>query len=208
MLKQQSTSKYHKVFVFGIKKCGKTCVLDQLINGNRPSYSLPKELDGGTIEDIYSALIDNDRGGKEKIHFFETPGLASLQHFTTDFVRNYICYADAIILVYSINSRESFSLVELVKRAVDKYKEKKEMPIIVLGNKLDKFRERQVDKEELNAWTLKERIKAYEVTATERKTLLEPFVYLASRLNPPQTKSSFPRLGPKGRTASNAAMEL
>ena len=65
-----------------------------------------------------------------------------------------------------------------------------------------------MDTEEVNAWASKERIKAYEVTATERKTLLEPFVYLAAKLNPPQTKSSFPRLGPKGRTSSNIAMEL
>lgn len=72
-------------------------------------------------------MVDNDRGGKERIHFFETPGLASIQHFTTEFVRNYICYADGVILVYAINSRESFSVIELVKRAVDKYKEKKDV---------------------------------------------------------------------------------
>lgn len=73
---------------------------------------------------------------------------------------------------------------------------------------MDKFRERQVDTEEVMAWALKERIKAAEVTATERKTLIEPFVYLASKLNPPPPKSSFPRIGTKGRTASTLGLEL
>jgi len=28
-----------------------------------------------TIEDIYVALVDNDRGQKEKVHFYDTAGL-------------------------------------------------------------------------------------------------------------------------------------
>jgi len=192
--------------VFGTRQSGKTCILDQLIYGNRPKYTLPKDA-GGTIEDIYSALIATDKAGKERIHFFETP-TPSLQHFSTEFVRNYIPYADGIVLVYAINSRESFSVIELVKRAIDKYKEKKDIPIVCLGNKMDRFRERQVDSDEVQTWALKERIKAVEVTATERKTLIEPFVYLASKLNPPPAKSSFPRIGTRGRTASSIAMEL
>lgn len=207
MLRASPTSKYnHKVYVFGIKQCGKTCILEQLVKGHTPQYQIPKEHQP-TIEDIYSALIDNDKGGRERVHFFETQGFASLRYFTTDFVRNYICYADAVVLVYAINSRESFSVIELVKRAIDKYKEKKELPVLCLGNKADCFRERQVDTDEVNAWAAKERIKVFEVTASERKTLIEPFVYLASKLNPPQAKSTFPRLGPKGRTSS-IALEL
>lgn len=45
-----------------------------------------------------------------------------------------------------------------------------------------------------NNWCARERIKHYTVNAMERASLYEPFVQLASRLYPPQTKSSFPQL--------------
>lgn len=200
-------SKYHKVYVFGLRKSGKTCILDQLTRGLSPGYVMPREHEP-TIEDIYSAVIDNTKGGFERVHFFETPGLASIQHFNVDFIKGYLPYADAIVMVYAINSKESFSIVELIKRTVGQFKEKKDIPIICLGNKLDRFRERQVDTDELTKWGAKERIQVFEVTATERKTLLHPMVTLASMLNPPQAKSAFPRLGPKGRTASSIGLEL
>ena len=31
-----------------------------------------------TIEDIYVALVDTDRGTKEKVHFYDTAGLVSV----------------------------------------------------------------------------------------------------------------------------------
>lgn len=72
---------------------------------------------------------------------------------------------------------------------------------------MDKFRDRQIDFEESQSWAQKERIKLFEVTATERKTLIEPFVYLASKLNPPQNKTSFPQLHRKSKTG-NISLEL
>lgn len=45
-----------------------------------------------------------------------------------------------------------------------------------------------------NSWCARERIKHYTVNALERASLYEPFIYIASRLHPPQTKSSFPQL--------------
>lgn len=82
-----------------------------------------------TIEDIYSVSIDNEeRGCREKVHLFETESPSSLE--TCDFerlVKSVINYADGIVLVFAINSRESFSVIQLLKRAIDKFKEKKEV---------------------------------------------------------------------------------
>ena len=38
------------------------------------------------------------------------------------------------------------------------------------------------------------RIRLFEVSALDRNSLYEPFVYLSSKLNPPQNKSTFSQL--------------
>lgn len=45
-----------------------------------------------------------------------------------------------------------------------------------------------------NNWCERERIKHYTVNAMERASLYEPFIGLAIRLHPPQTKTTFPQL--------------
>lgn len=45
-----------------------------------------------------------------------------------------------------------------------------------------------------NNWCARERIKHYTVNAMERASLYEPFIGLAVRLHPPQTKTSFSQL--------------
>lgn len=45
-----------------------------------------------------------------------------------------------------------------------------------------------------NNWCARERIKHYTVNAMERASLYEPFIGLAARLHPAQTKTSFPQL--------------
>lgn len=45
-----------------------------------------------------------------------------------------------------------------------------------------------------NNWCERERIKHYTVNAMERASLYEPFIGLAARLHPPQTKTTFPQL--------------
>lgn len=43
-------------------------------------------------------------------------------------------------------------------------------------------------------WCNKEKMRHFTVSATQRTTLFEPFVFLASKLNPPPSKSTFPQL--------------
>lgn len=45
-----------------------------------------------------------------------------------------------------------------------------------------------------NNWCERERIKHYTVNAMERASLYDPFIGLAVRLHPPQTKTTFPQL--------------
>lgn len=66
------------------------------------------------------------------------------------------------------------------------------MTIVVLGNKLDKQEERRVDSNMAQNWAKNEKVRLWEVSVVERRTLIEPFVYLASKMTQPQSKSTFP----------------
>ena len=63
---------------------------------------------------------------------------------------------------------------------------------MVLGNKLDLAEHRRVDSEAAQQWARQEKVRLWEVSVTERRTLIEPFVYLASKMTQPQSKSTFP----------------
>ncbi|XP_076339874.1 NF-kappa-B inhibitor-interacting Ras-like protein 2 isoform X3 [Tachypleus tridentatus] len=168
MLRSVPPGKTSKVIVCGYEGCGKTSIIEQLIYGN---LHLEKPIHP-TIEDVYCAIIDNDRGGKEKICFYDTAGMKPSH---CEVPRAYLTAAD--------------------------------VPIIVLGNKVDKQKDRQVEVDKAKNWALREKVKLYEVSAAERRSLLDPFIFLTSKMNPPPGKSGFPQLGRKGRSSS-VTMEL
>lgn len=181
--------------VCGHRNTGKTSIIEQLIYGHNPSKGEAQP----TVEDIYVAYIDNDRGGKEKVQFFDSAGVDSS---CAEVSKAHLSQADGVVLLYAINQKESFLLLEQLKKDIDKHKEKKELAFLVIGNKADLNSERQVDIKSAISWATKERVRLVEVSAFDRKSLIEPFVYLVSKINPPPSKSTFPQLGRKGKAGS------
>uniref|UniRef100_F7FHT8 NFKB inhibitor interacting Ras-like 1 n=1 Tax=Rattus norvegicus TaxID=10116 RepID=F7FHT8_RAT len=153
-----------------------------------------------TLEDVYMASVETDRGVKEQLHLYDTRGLQE----GVELPKHYFSFADGFVLVYSVNNLESFQRVELLKKEIDKFKDKKEVAIVVLGNKLDLSEQRQVDADAAQQWARSEKVKLWEVTVTDRRTLIEPFTLLASKLSQPQSKSSFPLPGRKNKGNSNS----
>ncbi|GAB6033341.1 NF-kappa-B inhibitor-interacting Ras-like protein 2 [Chamberlinius hualienensis] len=180
--------KTSKVIVFGQKESGKTAIIEQLIY----SHFINENEVTPTIEDIYVVNIESDRGIKEKLRFYDTTGLDPKSR---DVPKHYLSFADGIVLVYSITNQDSFTTLDYIKKDIDKNREKKELPIIVLGNKKDLEDEvRQVDYDISQSWANREKVKLFEVSAKDRNNLIEPFVYLASKMNPPPSKSTLSQL--------------
>uniref|UniRef100_A0A8C0PIF3 NFKB inhibitor interacting Ras like 1 n=2 Tax=Canis lupus familiaris TaxID=9615 RepID=A0A8C0PIF3_CANLF len=153
-----------------------------------------------TMEDVYMASVETDRGVKEQLHLYDTRGLQE----GVELPKHYFSFADGFVLVYSVNNLESFQRVELLKKEIDKFKDKKEVAIVVLGNKIDLSEQRQVDAEVAQQWARSEKVRLWEVTVTDRRTLIEPFTLLASKLSQPQSKSSFPLPGRKNKGNSSS----
>lgn len=67
-----------------------------------------------------------------------------------------------------------------------------QVTIVVLGNKCDLQEQRRVDHDAAQHWAKGEKVKLWEVSVADRRTLIEPFIYLASKMTQPQSKSAFP----------------
>ncbi|XP_030558425.1 NF-kappa-B inhibitor-interacting Ras-like protein [Drosophila novamexicana] len=190
--------KVGKVLVCGMKNVGKTALIEQLVYGN---INADTELHP-TIEDIYVASVDTGRGGaRETLRIYDTAGLQGEQ--AAQLPRHYLQFPDAFVLVYDPTDPRSLDMLADIKTDIDKHKEKKEVPVIVLANVRARNKkdtppatpnpvESIMDR--ANNWCQRERIKHYTVNVMERPSLYEPFTMLCARLHPPQTKSTFPQL--------------
>ncbi|CAH2282783.1 NF-kappa-B inhibitor-interacting Ras 1 [Pelobates cultripes] len=190
-----------KVVVCGSAAVGKTAIIEQLLYGNYVVDILIifGRLFHETLEDIYIASVETDRGVREQLRLYDTQGLQE----GAELPKHYFSFADGFILVYSVDCMASFQRVKTLKREVDMFKDKKETMIIVLGNKTDLADQRKVDPEMTHQWAKSERVKLWDVSVTDRSTLIEPFTYLANKLNQIQTKSSFPLPGRKSKGAAS-----
>lgn len=187
-----------KIFVLGASNVGKTSLIHQMVFGPVLSGSLSAP-PLPTIEDVYFATFDfannfdknsssSSINRDDRLLLFDVAGIK--QNIDIELLRTYIAYADEFILVYSINDRSTFNLIDTIKKLVDQGKGKRDHPIIVLGNKVDLDNDRQVGFDEALIWAKRENIKLFEVTSQERGTLSDFARYLSVQLTPNQNHSS------------------
>lgn len=180
-----------KILVVGASNVGKTSVLHQIVFG--PKF-LATRVPDPTIEDVYFATfeashIDKNIASKDdRILFLDVAG--TKQNIDIELLKTYISFADEFILVYSINDRSSFNLVDTIKKLIDQTRGRRDHPIIVLGNKVDLDHERQVGFDEALVWAKRENIKVFEVTSFERGTMHDFTRYLTAQLTASQNHSS------------------
>ncbi|CAJ0956788.1 unnamed protein product, partial [Mesorhabditis belari] len=173
-----------RVVVVGAKRCGKTSILRQvacLEDATKMPY-MP------TLDDTYQVLLEEADRPREILVFHDTAGIP--EYGPIELRRPYIQVADAFVLVYSVNDHESFNRMDLLKKFIEKQfgKEKKEVPIVVLGTMCD-LPGRKVDADFAQAWAQRERVRLFEVTSTDRSTLVDFVQYLGQRHFHPQKDS-------------------
>uniref|UniRef100_A0A8R1XV11 NF-kappa-B inhibitor-interacting Ras-like protein n=1 Tax=Onchocerca volvulus TaxID=6282 RepID=A0A8R1XV11_ONCVO len=199
----RTMGKVMRVLVAGSKKVGKTACLEQLacLNDITDQPYVP------TIEDTYQVQMDYGDRPKEIMVFHDTAGIS--ESGPIDLKRSYIQVADAFLLVYSVTDHETFNRMDMLKKTIEKQfgKDKKEVPIVVLGNMTD-LPGKKVDSEFAQSWAMKEKVKLYEVTAKNRSTLIDSVLYLGSRHFHSQRESKFSLSKKLKAEKSNAAIMM
>ncbi|XP_053980751.1 NF-kappa-B inhibitor-interacting Ras-like protein isoform X2 [Hylaeus anthracinus] len=163
-----------KVVVCGMKGVGKTALLEQLVYGNVNS----KTEIHPTIEDIYVANIETDRGTKEKVRFYDTAGLESLQNNANNqqLPRHYLGFADGYVLVYDTAKPESLDVLFPLKKDIDRNKDKKEITVIVVGNRTKAEEDSHTlenTASKATNWCTREKLKHYELSMGRKNVKVE-----------------------------------
>lgn len=91
-----------------------------------------------SIEDIYVASIETDRGIREHVRFYDTAGLDQSTALTQySQLRQYACHADGYVLVYRPDRPESLDALITLKKELDRARDKKEVSYYFLIILLD-----------------------------------------------------------------------
>ncbi|XP_065223185.1 NF-kappa-B inhibitor-interacting Ras-like protein 2 [Planococcus citri] len=197
--------KVYRVIVCGMKNVGKTLILEQVIYGKHKNTTVTFP----TIEDIYVANVETDRGTRERIRFYDTSGIdpslspmsptgdqSCMMNACNQLARQYNGTTDGYILIYDVSRSDSLDCLITMKKEIDKIRDKKEGFYVIVANYKGGKSNTDLPNNIGRAiqWANKEKLRHFEVNAFDKLTLYEPFTYLASKISSAPSKSSFSQL--------------
>ena len=157
----------YKIIILGMSEVGKTCLL---INYFDKKF---KENNISTIGIDFKTKFFKFDENKVKINYVDTAGQERFHAISSNYLKN----ANGILLVYAVNSRASFSLLEDWMKEVKNHANQN-FSIIILGNKCD-VEDREVTLEDGENFAKKINSKVYEVSAKTGYNVAEAFDEIA-----------------------------
>ncbi|XP_062530383.1 NF-kappa-B inhibitor-interacting Ras-like protein isoform X3 [Bombyx mori] len=110
--------------------------------------------------------------------------------------RHYLGFSEGFVMVYDTARPESLDVLMYLKKDIDRNKDKKEVVILVIGNRTGPDDPNSLENtcSKASNWCAREKVRHFEVNAMDRPSLYEPFIFMTSKLNPVQNKTTFPQL--------------
>ena len=80
------------------------------------------------------ASVETERGTREVLRFYDTEGIGYPPEPSNESIlsKQYHSLADAFVLIYAIDNTHSFEVVDLLKKDIDKNREKKEVSLLII----------------------------------------------------------------------------
>ncbi|XP_033121536.1 GTP-binding protein Di-Ras2-like [Anneissia japonica] len=176
----------YRVVVLGAGRVGKSSIISQFLE--KKFESKYKE----TVEDLHCREYTVN-GHNIKVDILDTSGAMAFPAMR----RLSISTAHAFLLVYAIDDRRSF---EEVRKIYEQIREQRsnydQIPVVVVGNKLDIAIGRRVDEGEVNDITINENWHCahLEVSAKENQSILDIFQKLLELAKIPAARELSPVL--------------
>ena len=160
-----------KLCLLGNTSVGKTALTNKFID---EKYQVDNEK---TVEEQYDKYIkikDEDC----ILQITDTGGLEDYQNTLSVWIKS----SEGFLLVYSINDKDSFDGIKMRYEKIKKYKKKKPFSVIVVGNKNDLEKERQVDKEEVDKFCNENNLKHFEICSSNVEEINKIFMKIAKKI--------------------------
>ena len=163
-----------KIVLLGDVKVGKTSICNSFVKSDFKEEYLPTI----ALDKLEKKQLLNN--GKEiMLKVFDISGEERFRSAALKTVK--LCHG--IVLVFDVTNRKSFdNLGEWLKLIYEYY----DKPFIILfGNKADAYNDEwTVDREEIEEFAKKERLKYFEISAKNGKNINEGFSYLVNEIYP------------------------
>ena len=171
-MNKDTSAKPLSVVVLGKGVVGKTSLIYRFVKDAFPEAHDP------TIEDNYKAMVEINNESIE-IQIVDTAGEEDYQNM----LDQWIDVADGFLLVFAINDKDTFNVLDEKYKRISKHKDKN-VPIVLVGNKCDLENERAVTKEEANHKASAWKAKYIETSALtdENENCKEPLIQCAKAI--------------------------
>jgi len=162
----------YKMAVVGSGGVGKSAVIirytqNRFVEGYDP-----------TIEDYFKKTVTIE-GVRVALDILDTAG----QEEYASMLDQYIQSAEGFVLVFSITDNESFEKVKELREKIIKVKDRKNVPLLFLGNKADLTEQREVDKHDVQEYCNKIKCPYVETSAKTGTSIEEAFNSLVREMN-------------------------
>jgi small GTP-binding protein len=178
----------YKIVLLGGPSVGKSALTMRMITDNFVKDYEP------TIEDTYTKDI-NLESTKCTLKIVDTAGMSDLKVM----IDNWISEGDGFLLVFSIIDANSFPIVEEKRSRILKVKEKKDIPMLLVGTKLDMENKREVPTEKASSLAKEWGIEYVETSSLNSIRDKEVFYKMAKLIRESKNKvsSAQPSLSPQ-----------
>ena len=161
-----------KIGTIGNSLVGKTAICRNYLGEEfSPEEMLTVGMDRFVKEEEY---IIREKKVRINISIYDTSGQERYE--TTVF--NFIGKCDGVLLVYAVNSEESFNDISKWINKIRELQHNKDFPIILIGNKIDLENERVINKEQGDKVAKDYKFDFYETSAKTGKNVKEAFQHL------------------------------
>ena len=133
---------YISIGTIGDSQVGKSAMTEIYLNREFSEEYLTTI--GININTKDTKIIINGEEKEIKVKIWDTAGQEKFKSISTQYIKN----CDGILLIYAINNKKTFENIENWLNEIENKKKKNNIPLVLIGNKIDLEKEREVSFQE------------------------------------------------------------
>ena len=133
---------YISIGTIGDSQVGKSAMTEIYLNREFSEEYLTTI--GININTKDTKIIINGEEKEIKVKIWDTAGQEKFKSISTQYIKN----CDGILLIYAINNKKTFENIENWLNEIEHKKKKNNIPLVLIGNKIDLEKEREVSFQE------------------------------------------------------------